>query len=107
MVRTSTECLHVTLMVRVPIIFCALGFSPVDTMIPAEAASKATSLWPIKRRVDGRGLQKLNRFQKQAIQLACNSNNKFVVIQGPPGKLFIPCVHLHSLSKTLNPGTKT
>ena len=55
----------------------------LDTIIPAEAASIATSIWPITRRDHGRGRKKLNRLQREAIQIACN--NKFTIIQGPPG----------------------
>lgn len=72
---------------------CLTDLLPIDTVIPAAAASKATSLWPVRRRTRGSGLLKLNRFQKEAIQLACNSNNKFVMIQGPPGKWQVNTTH--------------
>ena len=52
--------------------------------ISMEDASISTSLWPLRRRKNRSGRIKLNKFQRKAIDLA--TNNKFVVIQGPPGK---------------------
>ena len=48
-------------------------------------ASISTAIWPITSRDDGRGRKKLNRWQKEAIKIACN--NYFTLIQGPPGTL--------------------
>ena len=55
----------------------------ISTMITAEEASVATSIWPVTRRENGSGRKKLNRYQKNAIEIACN--NHFTLIQGPPG----------------------
>lgn len=55
----------------------------IDTMMSMEEASISTSIWPITRRDVGSGRKKLNRWQKEAIKIACN--NHFTIIQGPPG----------------------
>ena len=55
----------------------------VKTILSEEQASIATSLWPIQKRLHGSGRVKVNKFQRKAIDLACN--NDFVMIQGPPG----------------------
>lgn len=48
-----------------------------------EEYSIGTSVWPLKQRKGRPGKVKLNKYQKQAIGLACN--NQFTMIQGPPG----------------------
>ena len=55
----------------------------MDTMMTAEEASISIAIWPITRRDVGSGRKKLNRWQKEAITIACN--NYFTLIQGPPG----------------------
>lgn len=55
----------------------------INSMLTADEASIATSLWPITRRKYGSGREELNNLQREAITLACN--NDFTLIQGPPG----------------------
>ena len=60
-----------------------------DVFSDDEVASIATSLWPLRQRRDGRGRVQLNRYQREAIQLGCSDANRFVMIQGPPGKCIL------------------
>ena len=53
------------------------------SILPPEDASIATSLWPLRQQPDGRGRAKLNKYQRDAIDIACC--NPFTMIQGPPG----------------------
>lgn len=56
--------------------------------------SIGTSVWPLRQKKGRTGRVKLNKYQKQAISLACN--NQFTMIQGPPGKISRSsglCVH--------------
>lgn len=51
-------------------------------MLTKEELSLATSLWPLQREHHGK-LKELNKFQKDALDIAYN--NGFTLIQGPPG----------------------
>ena len=75
----------------------------VKNVLSFDQVSVATSYWPFKKRPDGRGRCKLNKFQRTAIDLACSSD--FVMIQGPPGRPE-PCQHqLHIILMHLYAGT--
>ena len=53
--------------------------------LTAEEISIANSLWPFQKRIQGRGgRRKLNKYQKDALNIACS--NSFTLIQGPPGR---------------------
>lgn len=55
----------------------------LPTILDKEQEVTATSVWPFKRRRNGKKVL-LNEYQIGAIRLACS--NKFSMIQGPPGQ---------------------
>ena len=66
--------------------------SSIKSILPPEEASIATSLWPLQQRPDGRGRVKLNKYQRDAIDLACG--NRFTMIQGPPGQPWLHIIYM-------------